>query len=245
MAVAPTILPPPSFAERIEQLIRLAEQQLLTERQLVQAVQVLAQRVSAAAATEAATGQAPAAGFSAGPVFVAPPDLQQWNALLGASGLALATIDPQAVVVDTLIPQGAQGFQSAYSVPAGTFAVAMAPFLGQFSYHAPGLTVLGYLNYGVSADQLLVTDGPLPCDQDLEIPLHVVGTHRIVHNVTLIFNNASRYAVRGRFSTVFLSITEAQWNKYYLPFSKQVLGWIQAVTAGRFGGALGVGGSQE
>lgn len=233
------VVPPVSFAQAVQQLITIGQRQVASQQQTVAALQVLAQQVATLAAVQKATGQAPAQGMNLGPLFISPPTLQVWNELLGLGNVTNATIYPTEFVNDTVIPRGAVNLLEQYIVPDDSVAIAVSGFTSQFDRHSPLVTAYGVLNYGFSADELPLSAGPLPCDQDFHTPLRVTGAHRIAHNISIFFSNASRYAVRAHSVATYLVVTNAAWSALYQPFTAQVEGWIQAITQGKFSSAVG------
>lgn len=165
------------------------------------------------------------------PAFIAPPDLAQWNNLLGAT--QITKIAPVEVVLYDEILSGAVNQVVGYNSPVGYISMAMAGFAGKFSYHSPNFTVLGFLNYNTPGAEP-ITDGAVILNEDLDINRVVTSGHQIRYNLTMLFTNETAYDINMLLRTTFLQIPEGMFTQLYEPYEEYIAQWIQAIAAGRF-----------
>jgi len=107
--------------------------------------------------------------------------------------------------------------------------VAMAPFFGYFSHHSPGITLTGFLNYGLPTVQP-VTQPNLPVVRDFSISREVTESHELTNNLTILIANNTPLRLDVTFVTTWLLIDVALWNSTYAPIFRQALrAWVQAM----------------
>lgn len=182
------------------------------------------------------SSQGLAALLPGGTVFTLPETLKRFNELIGATQITGA-LPTEVVQTATVYPYSVSA-DLAYTVPKGKYAVAMGPFVGHFSHHSPGITLNGFINYGLP-DQLPVTQPNLPVLQDFTISREVTESHEVTNNLTIVVANNTPVTVEVVFTTTFLLIDVDLWESTYSPIFRQaVRAWIQAmaVDAAAIGG---------
>ena len=182
------------------------------------------------------SSQGLAALLPGGTVFTLPETLKRFNELIGATQITGAL--PTEVVQTATVYPYSVSTDLAYTVPKGKYAVAMGPFVGHFSHHSPGITLNGFINYGLP-DQLPVTQPNLPVLQDFTISREVTESHEVTNNLTIVVANNTPVTVEVVFTTTFLLIDVNLWESTYSPIFRQaVRAWIQAmaVDAAAIGG---------
>lgn len=183
--------------------------------------------------TGAASGTGSSAGRRALANLLPPgttfniPTLETFNELVGA--IALSGAQPLDIIQTALLLPGQANQIIAYQVPANSVAIAMSGYLGHFTVHTAYLTVSGFLNYGLP-EVIPITQPNLPITNDVHINRYVTGSHELTSNVTLVFNNASPWAIQATFSVTMLIVDLDLWKTVYLPIYRKALKtWITAL----------------
>lgn len=159
----------------------------------------------------------------AGTVFSLPITLQRFNELIGASGLSGAL--PYEVEEEVTVAPYSTG-KAQYVVPDGQVALSMADWYGYFSRHSPGMTLQGWLNYGLP-QQFLMTKPGDQVTKDFALNLFLVGSHEVTNNITFFLTNNTPVAVHFLLGTIVILVDEARWRDTYKPIFRQALvAWI-------------------
>lgn len=192
------------------------------------------QRITQPQGIASATGAAsPKSGslislIPTGTVFTLPQTLQEFNELIGATAINGAI--PDGVTLTKVIDPYSTG-NLQYQVPSGKYALAMASFDTQWSYHSPGITVMDWFNYGLPTEVPLTAE-PVPVLFDYSTNKVVTGSHEITDNITSIITNNTPKQVRVTTTTVYLIIDKSRWDSTYAPIFRQaVRAWIDALAA--------------
>ena len=217
----------PGVVPRLDEIITLL--QTMARNVGVERLTFGSTAISPESSAHTKAGQGLAALLPGGTVFTLPETLRRFNELIGATQITGA-LPTEVVLVDTVAPYSVSSTLS-YTVPPGRYAVAMGPFIGKFSHHSRGITLNGYLNYGLP-DQQPITQPNLPVVEDFRISREVTESHEVTNNLTIIVANNTPVAVKVTFTTTFLLIDVNLWESTYSPIFRQaVRAWITAMAA--------------
>lgn len=224
----------PGVVPRLDEIITLL--QTMARNVGVERLTLSPTGISSGSSSGTKAGQGLAALLPGGTVFTLPETLRRFNELIGATQITGA-LPTEVVLTNTVAPYSVSS-ALAYTVPPGKYAVAMGPFIGKFSHHSPGITLNGFINYGLPG-QLPVTQPNLPVVEDFTISREVTESHEVTNNLTIVVANNTPLAVDVVFATTFLVIDVDLWESTYSPIFRQaVRAWIQAmaVDAAQIGG---------
>ena len=164
-----------------------------------------------------------------GTVFALPFTLQTFNELLGAT--AMTEAEATAVELNVTIPPYSTSAAAQYQVPPGRYALGMSDWYFYFSHHSPGITLTGYLNYGLP-DEAPITEPNVLARQDIAISRFITGNTPLKSNLTIVLSNNTPVAVDFTFGAVFLLVDIQRWKDTYAPiFEQAVRAWVDQFAA--------------
>lgn len=216
----------PKLDQMIQLLSRIADNLAVTD--ITNPTAVSTTRGASSTGANGTAGSRLVTLLPRGTIFTLPQTLQTFNELIGAAGISGAQpID--VTQSETIAPYDVGPIT--YPVPKGKYAIAIAAFDGVFTRHSPGITVNGFLNYGLP-DALPITQPNLPATEDFHINRLVTGSHELTDNLTVLVANNTPLAVSVTLTTVFILVDISRWDTTYVPiFREAVRAWIDAMAA--------------